>query len=56
MVDELDVMAPAGEGERECRSGKLSKDLLEQENTLYGENPNDSEYSERITPDGSKSL
>jgi hypothetical protein len=56
MMSELDVLALANEVERDSRTGKLSRELLAQGNTLYGKNAAYSDYIERITPDGKKSL
>tara|TARA_R110001583_G_scaffold192040_1_gene358130 strand:+ start:11715 stop:11939 length:225 start_codon:yes stop_codon:yes gene_type:complete len=56
MNSALDVMALSEEVERDSQSGKLSKDLLVQGNTLYGINPVHPELIERITPDGRRTL
>ena len=56
MTNVIDVMALSKKVEHESRSGKLSRELLAQEQTLYGENSDYPDYLERITPDGKKSL
>jgi hypothetical protein len=56
MIDKLDVMALYREIDADSQSGKLSKNLLAQGNTLYGKKPNCPKYLERITPDGKRSL
>ena len=56
MNSALDVMALSEEVEQDSQSGKLSKDLLAQGNTLYGINPVHPELIERITPDGQRTL
>tara|TARA_R110001583_G_scaffold188684_1_gene351038 strand:+ start:13804 stop:14040 length:237 start_codon:yes stop_codon:yes gene_type:complete len=55
-MNKLDVMALSRMIELDSQSGKLSKDLLEKGNTLYGKNPDYPKYLERITPDGKRSL
>jgi hypothetical protein len=40
----------------DSQSGKLSRDMLTQGQTLYGKNADFPDYLERITPDGKKSL
>ncbi|MBU2877080.1 hypothetical protein [Aliiglaciecola lipolytica] len=52
----LDVMALSEEVARDSQSGKLSKQLLAEGQTLYGINPDYPEYLERITPDGRRTL
>lgn len=56
MTKNLDVLALSEEVERDSQSGKLSRELLAQGQTLYGKNHLFPEYLERITPDGKKSL
>ncbi|MEO9943788.1 hypothetical protein [Paraglaciecola sp.] len=56
MNSTLDVMALSEEVEQDSQSGKLSKDLLAQGNTLYGINPAHPEFIERITPDSRRTL
>ncbi|GAA6184636.1 hypothetical protein [Aliiglaciecola sp. NS0011-25] len=56
MHKSLDVMALSEEVERDSESGKLSKQLLAEGQTLYGKNPDYPEYLERITPDGRRTL
>ena len=56
MASELDVLALADEINRDSQSGKLSRELLVQGNTLYGKSFAYPEYLERITPDGRRTL
>ncbi|SNY58616.1 hypothetical protein SAMN06297280_3447 [Arsukibacterium tuosuense] len=56
MTKQLDVLAVAQEVERDCQSGKLSRELLGQGQTLYGKSIQYPDYLQRITPDGKKSL
>ena len=52
----LDVLALSEEVERDSESGKLSRELLAQGQTLYSKNHLFPEDLERIIPDGKKSL
>ena len=52
----LDVLALSEEVERDSQSGKLSRGLLAQGQTLYGKEPDFPDYLVRTTPDGKKSL
>ena len=56
MTIQLDVLALSDEVDRDSQSGKLSRELLAQGQTLYGKNHLFPEYLERFTPDGKKSL
>jgi hypothetical protein len=56
MMSKLDVLALANEVEHDSQTGKLSRELLAQGNTLYGKNAAYSDYIERITPDGQGTL
>ncbi len=56
MTRQLDVLALANKVEFDSQSGKLSRDLLAQGQTLYGKNADFSDYLERIMPDGRKSF
>ena len=56
MTNVIDVLALSEVVEHESRSGKLSRELLAQGQTLYGQNPDYPDYLERITPDGKKFL
>tara|TARA_R110002126_G_scaffold43475_27_gene124644 strand:+ start:117 stop:383 length:267 start_codon:yes stop_codon:yes gene_type:complete len=44
------------EVERDSQSGKLSRGLMAQGQTLYGKSPLNHNYLERITPDGKSHL
>lgn len=52
----LDVLALSEEVERDNQSGKLSRELLAQGQTLYGKEPDFPDHLVRTTPDGKKSL
>ena len=56
MTSLFDVLTLFETVARDSQSGKLSCDLLAQGQTLYGKNVEFTDYLERITPDGKKSL
>jgi|TARA_R110001606_G_scaffold399177_1_gene581325 hypothetical protein len=56
MTNVIDVLALSEEVEHDSKSGKLSRKLLTQGQTLYGKNPDYPDYLERKTPDGKVSL
>ncbi|WP_372628061.1 hypothetical protein [Arsukibacterium sp.] len=56
MTKNLDVLALSEEVELDSQSGKLSRELLAQGQTLYGKNLQFPDYLERITPVGERSL
>lgn len=56
MTNQFDVLTLSETVSRDSQSGKLSRDLLTQEQTLYGKNADFPDYLERIMPDGKKSL
>lgn len=56
MTNKLDVLALSEEVERDSQTGKLSRELLAQGQTLYGKAPDFPDHLVRTTPDGKKSL
>jgi hypothetical protein len=56
MTNVIDVLALSEVVEHESKSGKLSRKLLAQGQTLYGKNLDYPDYLERKTPDGKVSL
>lgn len=56
MTNQFDVLTLCETVSCDSQSGKLSRDLLAQGQTLYGKNVEFPEHLERITPDGKKSL
>lgn len=56
MTSQFDVLTLSETVSRDSQSGKLSRDLLGQGQTLYGKNTDFPDYLERTTPDGKKSL
>ncbi|MCB4438576.1 hypothetical protein LHL20_20330 [Alteromonas sp. McT4-15] len=56
MTSQFDVLTLSETVSRDSQSGKLSRDLLGQGQTLYGKNIDFPDFLERITPDGKKSL
>ena len=56
MTNKLDVLALSEEVARDSQTGKLSRELLAQGQTLYGKAPDFPEHLLRTTPDGKKSL
>ncbi|QHJ09965.1 hypothetical protein FX988_00174 [Paraglaciecola mesophila] len=56
MTSVIDVFALSKKVEHDSKSGKLSRELLAQGQTLYGKNPDYPDYLERKTPDGKVSL
>ncbi|MDN7125289.1 hypothetical protein J6I90_10385 [Pseudidiomarina sp. 1APP75-32.1] len=56
MTSQFDVLALSETVSRDSQSGKLSRDLLAQGQTLYGKNVEFPDFLERVTPDGRKSL
>lgn len=56
MTNQVDVLDLSEKVSRDSQSGKLSRDLLAQGQTLYGKNIEFPDFLERITPEGKKSL
>lgn len=56
MTNKLNVLALSEEVERDSQSGKLSRELLAQGQTLYGKESDYPDHLVRTTPDGKKSL
>lgn len=56
MTSQFDVLALSETVSRDSQSGKLSRDLLAQGQTLYGKNVEFPDFLESVTPDGKKSI
>lgn len=56
MTNKLDVLALSEEVELDSQSGKSSRELLAQGQTLYGKSADYPDHLVRTTPDGKNSL